>query len=516
MTTNQKILFLALASVLTVSLMVKIDLFTADLGRHIKNGEIVLTGSAAERTAVVTTNYYSYTEGGTPFVNHHWLSGVIFFLFFTVVGFSGLSILYIAGMVAAFWLIFDLIRDRAHPWILFTISCVGIVVIASRAEVRPEVFTYLFAAFFLWVCLRYDEGSIDKKWLWLMPAVQLLWVNLHVGFILGPFIIGVFFLSSLVRKHFSKAVALGRVLLAACLVMLANPSFIRGALYPFHIFDSYSYRVFENQSISFLEHLDMGNPYTFSAYKILVALVLVSSIVAAFVQWRKISAPLLIVSAVYGVMGWFAIRDFPLFGLVGVAATVTNIEIIREHGVGRFKFLTKEMLAFPLFFLLAMAGMVLALGLVVQRSSDFGIGVKEGAHDAIEFFKANEIKGPLFNNYDSGGYAIFGLFPGEKVFFDNRPEAYTKRFVDGEYIAAMENPALFKELEKTYAFNAILFYYRDYTPWGQAFITTKVFDPEWAPVYLDTDMIILLKRNSQNESIVAAHEIPQKFFTVSK
>src|ERR1700747_1422988 len=43
------------------------DLSLVDLGRHLKNGEVLLHGSWHEKQAVLHTNFYSYTEGDFPF-----------------------------------------------------------------------------------------------------------------------------------------------------------------------------------------------------------------------------------------------------------------------------------------------------------------------------------------------------------------------------------------------------------------------------------------------------------------
>lgn len=516
MNRTQKILLLVLAGILTVLLMVKIDLFTADLGRHIKNGEIILTGSAEARHAVLTTNYYSYTEGSAPFINHHWLSGVFFFLVFKIADFPGLSIFYIACVAGAFLLIVDLARKKVGPLALLSISLVALPIIASRAEVRPEAFTYLFVALFIWIVWRFSEGTLNRRWLWLLSLLQFLWVNLHIGFILGLFILGVFFITLLLQRDFLKAKYLGFAAGASGLATLLNPSFLSGALYPFRIFGFYSYRVFENQSISFLSTLGVGNPFTFSAYKILLALVLISYILAAFVHWRKIALPIFIVNVAFGVMGWIAIRDFPLFGLVGVMALVLNIPILRESGGSMDRLLRRDDFSVLVFIVLTLTGAVLSIGLIAGRSSNFGIGIPKETMNAAYFFKEHNLQGPIFNNYDIGGYLIYTLFPAEKVFFDNRPEAYTVQFVDEKYKAAMEDPKAFKALDEQYAFNVIFFYYRDYTPWGQAFITKKVFDPEWAPVYVDADALILLKRNKRNDAIIRAYEVPQEIFTISQ
>ena len=58
-----------------------------------------------------------------------------------------------------------------------------------------------------------------------------------------------------------------------------------------------------------------------------------------------------------------------------------------------------------------------------------GIGLAKDDQKAAEFFKKENIQGPIFNNYDIGGYLIYYLYPGQKVFVDNRPEVYPKEFL---------------------------------------------------------------------------------------
>jgi len=63
---------------------------------------------------------------------------------------------------------------------------------------------------------------------------------------------------------------------------------------------------------------------------------------------------------------------------------------------------------------------------------------------------------------------IFNLYP-EKVFVDNRPEAYTADFAQNVYIAAQEDPVVFAKLDSRYHFNAIVYSHRDFTPGPKIF-----------------------------------------------
>ena len=64
--------------------------FSQDLGRHLKLGEIIV-----QQKNIPKTNLFSYTYPDFPFINHHWLSEVIFFITAKSFGLSSLIILKI-------------------------------------------------------------------------------------------------------------------------------------------------------------------------------------------------------------------------------------------------------------------------------------------------------------------------------------------------------------------------------------------------------------------------------------
>ena len=130
-----------------------------------------------------------------------------------------------------------------------------------------------------------------------------------------------------------------------------------------------------------------------------------------------------------------------------------------------------------------------------------------------EFFKTQNVTGPIFSNYDIGGYLIFNLYP-EKVFVDNRPEAYPARFFQDEYIPMQEDEKIWNEELQKWNFNVIYFQRNDLTPWAQQFLITRVRDPLWAPVYVDNYTIIFLRRNEKNSAIIKNYELPQSMFSV--
>ena len=151
-----------------------------DIGRHLKSGEIIW-----ETGQVYKTNLFSFTEPGHPFINHHWLSEVVFYLLNGLIGLKGLIIFKAGVITAAFGLIYQAIRKQASTWSFLVAGLFGLLVFSNRTDVRPEIFSYLFLAYFLFAIFR-AKYSDEYHWLYALPIVQIFWTNMHIYFALGP------------------------------------------------------------------------------------------------------------------------------------------------------------------------------------------------------------------------------------------------------------------------------------------------------------------------------------------
>lgn len=171
-----------------------------------------------------------------------------------------------------------------------------------------------------------------------------------------------------------------------------------------------------------------------------------------------------------------------------------------------------RIITYVLLYVIILGATMLQFGNQLVWNRDAGLGLADDALGSVDFVKAHDLHGPIFNNYDVGGLLIYSLYPREKVFVDNRPEAYPKKFFSDVYVAMQEKDEIWKtELEKE-KFNMIFFYRLDYTPWAQAFLIRRVGDASWAPVYVDARTIILLRRVPENARIISKYEIPKSAF----
>lgn len=507
-----KVLILALLALFNIYLTTqKIDLQTADLGRHIKNGEELLKGSSG----VFSSNYYSYTNSNYPFLNHHWGSGVIFYLIQSLGGFNGQSIFFTTVSLITFLLFFDASRRYANFYTASFVSLLAIPLIGSRVEIRPEAFSYLFSGLFFWVLVHYQKDKLQKKWLFALPLSQIIWVNLHVYFPLGLLIIGAFLTENMVLFIFKKEKAyltkikfLSLIGVLTGVAALVNPYFIKGVLYPLNIFQDYGYRLLENQSFLFLEKLIV---YPASLYfKVSLGVFILSLVFALYQSYKKrieLSVAVFLLSLFFLIMSFQAVRNFALFGYFLIPFLSNSLKTLKFEMEEEIKNFLTPTAYFGLFLIL----MVINQPYFASKS-DFGIGLKDGAEKAAQFFLNNQLQGPVFNNYDIGGYLIYYLYPKEKVFVDNRPEAYPSEFFQKTYVPMQEDEKIFSVQDKKYNFNTIFFYRHDLTPWAQKFLINKIKDSNWVPVYVDNFSIIFVKNSPQNSQVIKQFKLPQEIF----
>ena len=110
------LVFTLIFGLLAVFLIHSFDSIGQDIGRHLRLGEIIW-----QIKEVPKTNLFSYTEPDFPFINHHWLSEVIFFGVYSIAGFTGLILLKIFVVLAVFLLLFFIaipleVRPASGAW----------------------------------------------------------------------------------------------------------------------------------------------------------------------------------------------------------------------------------------------------------------------------------------------------------------------------------------------------------------------------------------------------------------
>ncbi len=462
-----------------------ISAITQDLGRHLLTGQIIL-----QTHSVPKVNLFSYTYPDFPFINHHWFSEVIFYLTNQLVGFNGLLVLTILTVTAAFAFVFFFSLKKGNIFAITIISILYLRVLFERTDVRPEIFSFLFLSLFLVILYRYREQY--TRLIFVLPFLELVWVNTHIYFPIGIAVIGLFLIERITmhRKNiFSKYTSiLVFVFALSSAITLLNPNGFQGALYPLQVFKNYGYTIEENQTVFFLWNYFGGK--TSILYFFISVAALFLTLLLTFKKTRHIDW---LLALFFTALATNAERNFPLFvfGTFVPFANALSTIAAKARPWPRSDLLKNGVALFLI---------VLILWQITQVASlrPLGFGIESGAKAGVDFFLQSNLKGPIFNNFDIGSYLEYRLYPKEKVFIDGRPEAYPSSFIQNAYIPMQIDKSIFEEMAKKYHLNTIFFSYTDQTPWAITFLKQIVQDKTWTMAYLDDYVVIFVKNNNKN------------------
>ena len=210
------------------------ELFDADVWWHVRAGQWIWS-----HRNVPTLDPFTFASASRPWIDLHWLFQVALAAAYWAGGVRGI-ILMTSAVCAMVLLVALTARDQRWPsWVVAACWLPALVVMSVRFDPRPEVFSLLAVATYLAVLLRTDETPVLA---WILPIVQVLWVNTQALFVLGPIILVSYLADRLVlslRRPWSGRrwwLHVGGAAAAVGIACLANPYGLRGTLFPLELF----------------------------------------------------------------------------------------------------------------------------------------------------------------------------------------------------------------------------------------------------------------------------------------
>jgi hypothetical protein len=445
-----------------------------DLWWHIKVGQDLL------RTHhFPSTDPYSWTVAGQPWIAYEWLGEVALALVDRAGGVMALSAFLIILSSVIMLALYGLAASRAQNSKAGFVSALILCSLAFASfTMRPQMFGYLFLVLTLLVMEKFRQGV---TWpLWTLPLIFLAWVNTHGSFIIGVGVVVLNLVAGLFTFQLGSVETVAwtrkqRIKLEACLlfclaVLSITPYGVQLAVYPFDMAMSQPINV-----ANVNEWRSM--PFDVLGGKIFLGLIVISFILQMLFRftWRLEEFLLAIGGAVMACLHIrFVLLFVPFFTPILAAMLARWIPAYQRP---KDKFALNAVL---------MTGAILAMAYYrpTQKSLDEAVS-KQFPVGALSYLADHPLSGKMLNTYGFGGYLIKAGIP---TFIDGRGDLYERGGIFGDYVHLMKfKPGAFSIL-RNYDISVCMLS-RD-----EELSVALLDSPNWQRVYIDKTSAIFVRR----------------------
>ncbi len=433
---------------------------------------------------------FTYTVRHHEYIAMYWLYQIILFIIFKVSGDGGISIFNSILILIFFILLYLRLKNSSIPiWLISILILTSIFSFEIRFGVRPEIFTYIFMVFMLFIIDLFYYHK--KNLLFLLPVVQLLWVNFHGLFILGWGIL-LFYLISMFLNERKRFKELLKWTIISVLISFLNPYHIKGILFPFYLFTRLqNSSIFKDAITEFASPLSARGflltshtaLFVYFSYFALGSLLLIINL-----NKRRIYEYLLFLT--FGYLSITAVRNIPLFIIVVIQIignSIRDLIPVIKRFVKISKFLENTMAIVVSLFIILFIIHIINNGYYAFRGGGkFGIGFDPDMQPikVCEFINENNFKAKILNDLNRGSWLIWSV--REPVYIDGRLEVI-KEALFKEFHESHQPGGIIKLIEK-YRPDLIIF---DYS-YPEAFVWDIDLEnsQKWSIIYWDETSVI--------------------------
>ena len=465
---------------------------------------------------------FNFPSLDTPYYNSEWLFGLVFYLAYLAAGLAGVILLKASIVTVAFFFLFKdslLPQDEPSRRPLGVVAATVVLtlillMVRHRIVERPDIALMVFLAFTIYALNAYVYE--ERRYLYLLPALQLLWVNMHPSIVVGAVPLVAFLfggqLQRLLHERFgmelpgtpskSQLRTIAVVFAAVLAASLLNPYGIGAFLAPFKLAASTWLRdeIAELQAPKFSDLY--GAPFIVTALLVLIFILSIRRL--------SLTSVLLVVPFVY--LGLSAKRFIFLLAIVSAPVVARHLRLL----AGRLSPDWAHRLSLPAG-LFALSLMVAVTGLSLARAGPFfdpiaipgfGINYEPFPEGALRYLDRIGMTGKLFNEFSWGGYIVWRDYPKRIPIIDGR--GHVPPGLLDEVHVAQTAPASLNRLQKKFGFDVAVVKYppRETEVLSDALpdIDLALTSPNWALVYWDDLSLLYLRRTEALAKIIQRDE----------
>lgn len=436
-----------------------------DTGWHLVAGAWIVA-----HAAVPSTDPFSFSVVGRPWVAHEWLSEVAMYASYRAAGWSGLIVLVGAAMAT----LFALVAAEVRRWMSARASIVALLLLATglipSLVARPHMLVLPILAGWTIALLR--ARAQDRAPPLPVAGAMLVWANAHGSYVFGLALVGVFAFEALLAAKPSKRRTVirqwGLFGIVATIAAAVTPWGVHGLTFPFYLND-----------LKALGQINEWQPSDFTSFSGFEAILLAS---LAFLLPRPIRIPPIRLLLVLGMLHMTLQHTRHEIILVTVGILVLARPLGRAWH-RRDTRVSKPVAAGSDRRMIAIMVAVLAIGLAayrvavpVVRTETKGIPVAALAH----------LPAPLrhqrvFNEYGFGGSLILA---GIRPYIDGRTDMYGDAFTLDYFAIARGNADRWRAANAKWRFGWTIL------PPRSPLVTRLNHDPAWRRIYADDIAVI--------------------------
>lgn len=465
-------------------------------GRSLNDGDTFWHIAAGQRMladrAILTQDVFSHTAPNTPWTAHEWLAEIVMAVVHDFSGLPGLCIFFFFIASLSFWILYVTVRKESSEWPTLVFVSLAFILSLSHLLARPHIFTWLLGGLSFFLLKK------QQKYLYFLPIITILWVNLHGGFILGIALQGMFLCGKYIEagfplkprplKDWIKIQKTSVLVFFLTIVSVGiNPFGYSLYLFPFHVSDD----VFAKGINEWLSP-NLQEQWIFRLFLLFVIFLL--SLNKYLPTWQERLFLLFFINAALVHQRHISVAGYYLAPALAKSTETWLTPIVQHYSNKKANFekpLILSKWSGPV------GTLTLAIIFLVLSSSFFPkpqlflkilIPVPEKIFpiEAVEYLSNNPPKGNVFNQYAWGGYMIYALRPEQPVFIDGRADMYgTKIFNDYQKIVKVEKEI--NDLLDKYQIKWVFY------PTNSSLIRYLILKKTWHEVYSDGFASILIR-----------------------
>ncbi len=451
---------------------------------------------------------FSFTAFGAPWINHQWLFQVVQWLIFDHLGESGLVFFKAALLGGGTWLVFRTTSylTSSRDMALWS-AIIFLWGVSFRVMNRPFMVVIILIGVYCLIIHKYIRR--DTKAIWLLPLLQVIWINCHGGGLLGPAFVLAFAVGETVQTLLPsgfggpppierrKIERLWLIGLACIATSLINPW---GAEIFQYFTDLKKMGTVLMYTQEWFPPLNPKLDYSIPPY--IYMLTVLGTFVSFVCNAKRARLSFLFVS---GFTSLLLIRGHR-FGPEMLVANLPLMFMNFKESLSPARAPRPQRSWIHVCLASVIAALVLIFGVPISMIDKpivrMGLGAPafSAPTHLVDFLEYHNIRGRVFNDMGLGAYLIFRRWPRERVFIDGRTPVYGDEFFK-EFIEASNNSRNFDETMERYDIDYLVF--NRINLWGSRHMHKYLWESKkWRLIYAMEDGLIYLKDVPKFEKLI--------------